>query len=471
MLHKTSSFVRLSILTVVLSLFAPILRADETAKPAAPPNIVVFLADDLGWADCTINGAKDVPMPNLDRLAAAGMTFSQAFVASPSCAPSRAALLTGLDPMRNGAMLNHAHTRNEIKRWPAYFQKLGYEVAAIGKVAHYAQVKEYGFDHFSHFTYHEDDCIEAAAAWLQARTSTKPLCLLVGTNWPHVPWPKNPLGDPAKVMLPPKTVDTDLTRLARAKYHAALANMDRDLGIVLDKTREKLGDDTLIVFTGDHGAQFPFGKWNLYDTGVRTPLIVSWPGKIAPRSTSTAMVGWVDLLPTLLEAAGDAPPNDLSGKSFLGVLNGTTKQHRDRVFLTHSGDGKMNMYPQRAVRTARYKLIRNLDPTIEHHTHIDKAPGDGPKYWDTWVEKAKQDPAAAKLVDRYLRRPAEEFYDLKTDPHEERNLIDDPASQQTIGELRVLLDAWMKEQGDQGLATEKTLTLNPPGKQATKTLP
>src|SRR5262245_27101177 len=180
---------------------------------AARPDIVVFLADDLGWADCSVHGGKDVKTPNMDRLAAAGMTFTHAFVASPSCAPSRAALLTGLDPMRNGAMLNQSRPRADLKKWPAYFKDLGYEVAAIGKVAHYAQVKEYGFDRASHFNYHQDECIAAAVKFLADRKPDRPLCLMVGTNWPHVPWPK--AGGPERVTLPPTLVDTPATRAAR----------------------------------------------------------------------------------------------------------------------------------------------------------------------------------------------------------------------------------------------------------------
>src|SRR5262245_56549064 len=170
---------------------------------AARPDIVVFLADDLGWADCSVHGGKDVKTPNMDRLAADGVTLSHAFVASPSCAPSRAALLTGLDPMRNGAMLNHSRPRDDVTKWPAHFKDLGYEVVAFGKVAHYAQAKDYGFDHASHFNYHQDDCVEAAVKWLGDRKSDRPLCLLVGTNWPHVPWPREATIDPARLTLPP----------------------------------------------------------------------------------------------------------------------------------------------------------------------------------------------------------------------------------------------------------------------------
>src|SRR5262245_34801365 len=214
-----------------------------TAPAADAPHIVIFIADDLGWADCSTYGGKDVPTPNMARLAAEGMTFTHAFVASPSCAPSRAALLTGLDPMRNGAMLNHARPRADVKKWPAYFRDLDYEVVSFGKVAHYAHVTEYGFDHASHFKYHEDDCTEAAVKWLAARKSDKPLCLLVGTNWPHVPWPKESAIDPAKLTLPPTFVDTKETRQARARYLAGVGNADRDLGLVYDAARKHLGKE------------------------------------------------------------------------------------------------------------------------------------------------------------------------------------------------------------------------------------
>lgn len=428
------------------------------AEHQASPNIVVFLADDLGWAECSAEAGTKGRTPNVAGLAVKGITFTQAFVASPSCAPSRAALLTGLDPFRNGAMLNHSRPRADLKKWPAYFQERGYETAAIGKVAHYAQVKDYGFDHVSRFRYHEDDCIAAAVKWLAARRSDKPLCLMVGTNWPHVPWPRDGHPDPAS--LPPNLLDTPATRRAWSRYTAAVANADRDLGQVYAAARQHLGKNTLFVFTSDHGAQLPFGKWNCYDAGVRTPLIVVWPGHIKPGATSDALVSWIDLLPTCLEAAGGAPAKSapLSGQSFLAVLRGEKARHRDKVFLTHSGDGDMNRYPIRAVRTRRWKYIRNLDPAAEHHTHIDKGAGtDGRDYWTSWVEKAKTDPASAAVLRRYHTRPAEELYDLKADPWELKSLAADPAQAKTLQGLRAELNAWMKAQGDEGLKTERAL--------------
>ncbi|QDV33244.1 sulfatase family protein [Tautonia plasticadhaerens] len=425
-------------------------------------DIVVFLADDLSLVDCSPFGGEDIRTPNMERLAAEGITFTRAFVSSPSCAPSRASLLTGLDPMRNGAMLNHSRPRPELQTWPDFFRALGYETVAIGKTAHYAQVTDYGFDYTSHYRYHEDDCVAAALSWLEDRNTEpgrRPLCLIVGTNWPHVPWPVETPYSLGEMTIPPVHLDLPATRQARARYAAAVSRADRDLGLIYDSASRHLGPETLFLFTSDHGAQFPFGKWNLYDYGVRTPLIVAWPGRVEPGSRTEAMVGWIDLLPTLLDAAGGSPPADLSGRSFLEVLLGTRDEHRDHIFLTHSGDGTMNRYPMRSVRTGRWKYIRNLDPDSEHHTHIDQGGGDriGNLDWEAWEQAAKVDPAAEAIVGRYHRRPPEELYDLEADPWEQRNLAEETALAGILDSLRADLDAWMADQGDEGLATERSI--------------
>src|SRR4029453_12785137 len=156
------------------------------AEPARP-NIVVFLTDDHSLLDSTVYGSKDVKTPNMQRIAEAGLTFDRAFVASPSCAPSRAALLTGLLPARNGAEANHSKPRAELEKWPAWFQELGYEVVAFGKVSHYQHTADYGFDRFANDTFHDDAGVTAAVEFLKhrPRTGVKPLCLFAGTNWPH----------------------------------------------------------------------------------------------------------------------------------------------------------------------------------------------------------------------------------------------------------------------------------------------
>jgi len=433
--------------------------ACAAATPPAQPDIVVFISDDLGKLDCEPYGGGGIRTPHLRGLAAAGLTFDRAFVVSPSCAPSRAALLTGLMPARNGATANHSRPRADLRKWPAYFQELGYEVAAFGKVAHYKQANLYGFDTFAHDTFHDPQGIPAAISFLQRRprAGAKPLCLFVGSNWPHVPWPS---GDarhqPETLMLPAGGIDTPATRQWRAKYADAVGRADDELGLVLQATKERLGPGVLFLFSSDNGAQWPFGKWNVYEAGVATPLIVAWPGVVAPSKRTEAMVSWVDLLPTLLEAAGGKAPVGIDGRSFLPVLKNPTATHRDYIFATHDHDTRMNVYPSRSIRNGRWKYIRNLHPDWAFTTHIDLVGARGAElgqrdFFATWEQRAQTDPAAAAVVRRYHAREAEELYDLAADPAELQNLAHDPKAQTVLGDLRTRLDAWMKEQGDAGL--------------------
>jgi N-sulfoglucosamine sulfohydrolase len=429
-----------------------LLTASFAAAPARP-NLVVFLSDDHSLLDSTVYGAKDIRTPQMQRLAAAGMTLDRAFVASPSCAPSRAALLTGLMPVRNGAEANHSKPRAEIKKLPAYLKELGYEVVSFGKVSHYQHTGDYGFDFFAHDKYHEDICVSAAIKWLRARQSSKPLCLFVGTNWPHVPWPETPEGyEAAKILVPANHVDTLRTRESRAMYYTAVTRMDTELGEVFDTARAVLGNDTFFLTTSDHGAQWPFGKWNCYDGGIRTPMIAVWPGRITPGSRTSAMVSWIDILPTLVDVAGGAAPRAIDGRSFAGVLRGEAAQHRDRIFTTHSADGRFNIYPTRSVRTTDWKYIRNLRPEYYFSTHVDlvRSQSGGGGYFATWQEKAKSDAAAAAVVKRYHERPAEELYDLQADPLELKNLAADPRQATRLAALRAEVTAWMKANGDTG---------------------
>jgi uncharacterized sulfatase len=430
-------------------LLSPLLTG--TAAAQAKPHIVIFISDDHGQLDATPYGATDVRTPNLQRLANAGMTFTRAFATSPSCAPSRASILTGLMPNRHGAMGNHARPKGEVRKWPAYLRLLGYLCAAFGKVAHYGQDNLYGFDH-----YQRAYDAKAVDAFLKRRDATKPLCLFVGTHSPHVPWPEKATYDPAKLKLPASHVDTRETREMRARYYTAVSQADADLGEILDLVRAQLGDNVLFIYSSDQGAQWPFGKWNLYDAGIRVPFLAAWRGVIRTASRSGAMISLADLLPTMIEIGGGDAPADLDGKSFADVLRGKKTSHREHVFATHSRDGDMNVYPMRAVRTRDWAYIRNLDPTAAHTTHIDKAaPVDGLYYWSSWVEKAKSDPAAAEVVERYHHRPAEELYDLTNDPLQLRNVAADPANANRLAQLRARLDAWMIQQGDEGLKAEK----------------
>jgi uncharacterized sulfatase len=338
-------------------------------------------------------------------------------------------------------------------------------------VAHYGHGKEYGFDLVSHEGFQNYASVAAAAEFLKARKSAKPLCLFVGTHWPHVPWPQGESGyDPAKVALPPTHVDTPETRLWRTRYYAAVTRADDDLGVIYDAARERLDPaKTYFLFTSDHGAQWPFGKWNLYDAGIRVPLVAVGPG-IQAGGKSDALVSWIDLLPTLVELGGGQAPPDIDGRSFAAVLNGGAKQHRDDVFTTHSSDGRFNVYPIRSVRDHRWKYIMNLHPEYQHATHINRAAaGDGLAYFRSWEAAAKADERAAAIVARYQVRPKEELYDLEADPHEQHNLAANAAHAERLGAMREKLSAWMKAQSDTKrvfneplLAGEEATPIQPP---------
>src|SRR5690349_13487597 len=146
------------ILPLIAFVASALLAFSSYGDVKSPPNIVVFIADDHGYLDSTMAGSHQFHTPALERLAHDGITLTHTFAASPSCAPSRAAFLTGLMPTRGGAMLNHQPPRPDVKKLPAYLHELGYEVVAIGKVAHYKQVRDYGFDFTSHDTFHDDKC-------------------------------------------------------------------------------------------------------------------------------------------------------------------------------------------------------------------------------------------------------------------------------------------------------------------------
>jgi N-sulfoglucosamine sulfohydrolase len=441
-------------------LLASVAALSATTPPK--PNIVVFISDDHSQLDSQAYGSTEVRTPNMAKLADEGLKFTHAFVASPACGPSRTALLTGLWSARNGAEPNHKTKNPGVASLPPVLHALGYEVAAIGKVAHNAFAKEHGFDYIDGPNPGFEDAA-GVAKFLAARDASKPLCLFVGTRHPHTVWSAERTYDAAAVKIPPTHIDTPVTREERASYLTDITKADTLLGEVRELVREKVPGETLFIYTADHGGAWPFSKWTLYDSGVRIPLIMAWQGKLKPASTSDAMVCWPDLLPTFIELAGGEVPAGLDGKSFAGLLLGTTTTHRDRVFTTHSGDGDFNVYPIRSVRTRDWKYIRNLHPEFQQHTHISRSSGpSGLIYWKTWLTAAESDPTAAATVKRYIQHPAEELYELAADPFELHNLAADPSQATRLAAMRADLDAWMKQQGDTQTVFGKPLLFDEP---------
>ena len=432
------------------------------AKVARKPDIVVYLADDLSTADLPLFGGTNIKTPSIDKLAAEGMTFSRAFVASPSCAVSRAAFLTGLMPARNGAEENHSYPRKDVLKLPKILNDMGYQTAAFGKVAHAKSAPQYQF-HVHDKKKRIPEIRNNVKEFLEKRTDKRPLALFVGVSDPHVPWPSESTIDPEAMSMPPQLLDTPRTRVQRSRYLQEVKDLDAYLGELRQLTDKHMSKDKLFVFSSDHGAQFPFGKWTLYDEGIHVPLIVAQSGKIDAGSRTDAMVSWIDILPTLIDVTGGEVPENLDGRSFAAVLDGKSDSHRGRIFTTHSGDRKMNVFLSRSVRSDRYKLIWNPHPEFAFTTHIDlllrETSGD---YFKQWTEQAKTDKLAAKVVSRHHGRPEFELFDLQNDPEELTNLAGQSELKQVQEDLTAELKAWIKKQGDKLTVFHEPLMLDSP---------
>ncbi len=429
----------------VCSLFAAIaanlnLNAEDTL-----PNLVVFLTDDMGRAESSVYGSDEVATPTMDMLAGKGMVFDEAYVASPSCCPNRYSLLTGLMPARHGAHPNHSQVKSGTEFLLPILQERGYEVASFGKVAH-GRRETPGIDFISNPPVEMSKNVDT---WFAAREREGPVCLLVGDRRPHVAWSQESTYDPGEVTLPAYLVDTPETRSHWARYLTDITGMDEEMGRIYTIAEREFGENFLFLFTSDHGGQWARGKWNLYETGTRIPLIVTWAGQIEGGTRTNAWVSWVDMIPTLIDAAGAKVPSGIDGKSFLPVLRGQRETHRDKLFTTHTGDGVMNIFPIRSVRIGKYKFIHNLRSDAYFTNHSDRLRKDGAgAYWDSWDEAAKSDPAAAALIRSYYTREEFELFDLDADPMEYDNLARNPEYRDVMTRLQGELAAWAESQGD-----------------------
>ena len=419
-----------------------------SSKLQAAPNIVIILADDQTWSDTGCYGSPIVKTPNIDHLASEGLRFDRAFTATAMCAPTRQQLYTGIFPVRNGAFPNHSKVKPGTKSLVHYYRDAGYSVGLCGK-RHFGPAASFPFktvnrDQLKSFVNQED-----------------PFVLVYASNSPHLPWEDGDTSayDPASFKLPPYMHDNVETRSALRKYYAEITDFDRELG-ELDRIVDEAGkkEDTIFIYTSEQGAQFPFGKWTCYEIGLHVGLVMRWPGKIEAGSETKALVQYVDVLPTLLDLCGIEKPNNLDGRSFAGVIHRETTIHNEYVYGVHTTRGIIqgsSSYPVRSVRDNRYKLIRNLNHRIEFSNVLIN--GNGSSYWSSWVRDSGADENVKRLIDRYIRRPEVELYDLENDPYEQNNLAGQTGYRKIFRRLDDQLKRWMQQQGDSGHQTEMTV--------------
>ena len=422
------------------------------------PNILIVIADDLNKDSVGVYGNKDVKTPNIDRLASQGMRFNMAYTSTAMCAPTRQQMYTGLYPVRSGAYPNHSKVKPGTKSLVHYLKALGYRVGLSGK-RHFGPPSSFPFEQVSWK-------VDAKAIReFVARDEKQPFCLLVTSNSPHVPWSAGDASqyDPGKLTIPPYWVDTPEMRESLTRYYAEITDLDREVGECMKILREtKQEDNTAMIFTTEQGAQYPGCKWTCYENGLNVGFIVRWPGQVKPGSVSDAMIHYVDVAPTLVEMAGGEAIKGLDGRTFLGVLRGKTKRHNSATYGVHTQMNAIGSpptgYAVRSIRAGKWKYIMNLNHKVTFKNALTQ--NDKENYWASWVRTAKTDPKAARLVKRYLNRPAEQLYDLSKDPHELNNLAGREKQAKVKARLKQQLQDWMTSQGDLGQATEMAAKRN-----------
>jgi uncharacterized sulfatase len=439
------------------------------AHAAGRPNILIVLADDCTYNDLPVYGGANARTPNIDRLASEGLTFDRAYLAAAMCQPCRAELYSGQFPLRNGCAWNHSASRPDTRSLPHLLRPLGYRVGLAGKV-HVKPAKAFPFEKVAGF---DPSCTRSPTKPhelgplrdFMSRDENQPFCLVVALVEPHVPWV---MGDasqypPSKIKLPPNLADTPKTREDYASYLAEMTYMDGQVGEILQTLAEvAAADNTLVFFSSEQGAQFPGCKWTNWDTGLHTALIARWPGKVAAGARTDAIVHYADVLPTLTQAAGAKASRDpdppIDGISFLPVLLGGEKSHREFAYGVHNNLPEGPAYPIRSVTDGEYRYIRNLTPDelyIEKHLMglVGGSAIHNP-YWPTWVRATADDARSYALVKRYMRRPAEELYHTASDPYELTNLAAESKHSHRKQRLSHELDRWLTAQGDPGIAED-----------------
>ncbi len=463
----------LSILAIVLlGLPNAVANNDQNASPL--PNILLVTADDLAYNSVGAFGCK-IPgiTPNIDKLAEQGIKFTQAHVNTAVCQPCRQSWMTGRFPHNNGAE-GFEPINRDVPTLPEQLKSRGYVNGILGKEIHHQPVERFCWDFIPFKT--EEEAIwrnghsrhpelfhrYSGKFFEMAKNQQKPFFLIANSHDPHRPFigseidarswgnhkpPVSKQYTPDEIEMLGYLPDIKKVRKEVAQYYGNVYRCDENIGAVLRALRESgLEDNTLVIFLSDHGAAFPFAKAQCYLNSTKTPLIVKWPGKIEPGSVdSTHFVTGIDLMPTMMEAAGIAPIPKLDGQSFLPLLFGKQQQDREYAFATFYQIFAKTRYPMRCVQGSKYGYIYNFWADHELAMTGDSSGG---ITWKAMIEAAETNPEIAKRVQLYKHRVPEEFYNLEDDPDGLTNLADDPAHAQELETFRMKMSEMMKRYDD-----------------------
>jgi len=473
------------LLAALVSLAFP---AFTLAQEAEPRNVVVVVADDMGFqAGCY--GDTVAKTPNLDRLAAEGTLFTRAHCTTASCSASRSVILTGLYNHATGHYghshgYNHFSTYESVPTLPVLLAEAGYRTCSIGKY-HVAPEYLYKFE-----TRNEGgggrNSVRMAAnakAWI-AEKDDRPFFLYWCPTDPHrgggpdgfanfnddpdkYPGIERVTFDPATVPVPSWLPDTDAARKELAEYYQAINRMDQGFGDLLDALEETgHADDTLVLFLSDNGPPFPGAKTTSYEPGMNLPLIVRDPDAAKKGIKSDALVCWADLTPTVLDWCGVTPkprppireqendgelgspgpnrPVTFHGRSFLPAVGTEHAEGFDKLFGSHTFHEITMYYPMRVSIDGDYKLIFNVAHQLPYPFASDLY--DSPTWQD--VLKTARPYYGKRRTEDYVQRPRFELFDLKADPDELTNLADDPKHRERLERMQAEMKEWQKRTGD-----------------------
>jgi arylsulfatase A-like enzyme len=416
----------------------------------SPPNVLLILCHDLGRR-LGCYGVPNLRTPALDALAAEGVQCENYFATTPLCSPSRGSIMTGQYPHSNGLMglVNRGWDMPDDA--PTLAQALsggGYHALLFGLHHEKKQALRMGYHEHLHPQWPQtcDSVSGEFIAWLRARERAAPpffACLgffEVHRDFKH---PRYTPDDPARVHVPSWLPDTPETREELANLHGMVFSVDtamERIAAALDETG--YADNTLLLFSTDHGIAFPRAKSTLYDPGIATALLMRWPDGFAGGRRYGELLSNIDLLPTILACAGVPQPPQAQGRSFLPLLRGEGYRARAQVFAEKTWHDAYD--PIRAVRTERFKYIHNF-PGEE-----GAPPSARPRLiLPADIEASLTRRALARLGDPHLQpRPQEELYALDDDPAELRSLAEEPSYAGVLDDLRARLDRWMEETND-----------------------
>ncbi|MCB0668016.1 MAG: sulfatase [Saprospiraceae bacterium] len=418
-----------------------------TTSQSTRPNIIYIIADDVGWGDLGCYGSNVAQTPNIDKLAREGIKFENAFLTASSCSPSRCSIITGRYPHNTGAAELHFPLPESQIPFPLLLKNAGYYSVQAGK-SHFGEAALRCFDHAYEM---EDAGVGGEERWvrcLQERPKDKPIFAWFAAIDAHRDWQFDDKGTtPAldAIQVPPFLVDCEQTRQDLAAYHHEISRWDYYVGeVIKELERQGILDNTVVIIMSDNGMPFPRAKTRVYDSGMKTPLIIKWKGKIPSGTESNSLVSAVDIAPTIIDIAGVDMPEYFQGRSFARLFVAPDLPFRRFVYAEHNWhDYEAH---ERMIRSQTFMYVRNNRPQLTNGGPADSKRSLSQAALDSVKLAGKL--TAAQLDNYIAPRAHEELFQVSRDPVQLLNLASAEFFLDTLQYFRDQLDIWVSETGD-----------------------